>query len=59
MNNPRLRWLEVGVRAPVTDNEASVLVYTLVQMCGRSVLEHDGWLYAYFEEPDELSGFIE
>ena len=59
MNNPRLRWLEVGVRAPVTDNEASVLVDTLVQMCGRSVLEHEGWLYAYFEEPDELSGFIE
>ena len=53
MNNPRLRWLEVGVRAPVTDNEASVLVDTLVQMCGRSVLEHEGWLYAYFEEPDE------
>tara|TARA_Y100000588_G_scaffold156190_1_gene170215 strand:+ start:220 stop:1092 length:873 start_codon:yes stop_codon:yes gene_type:complete len=59
MNYPKLRWLEVGIRSPVTDNEASVLVDTLVQMCGRSVLEREGWLYTYFEEPDELSGFIE
>jgi ribosomal protein L11 methyltransferase len=43
----------------VTDNEASILVDILVQMCGRGVLERDGWLYTYFEEPDELSGFIE
>ena len=28
-------------------------------MCGRGVLERDGWLYTYFEEPDDLSGFIE
>jgi len=59
MKYPKLRWLEVGIRTPVTDNEASVLVDTLVQMCGRGVLERDGWLYTYFEEPDDLSGFIE
>ena len=59
MKYPTLRWLEVGIRAPVTDNEALVLVDTLVQMCGRGVLERDGWLYTYFEEPVELSGFIE
>ena len=58
MKYPKLRWLEVGIRTPVTDNEASVLVDTLVQMCGRGVLERDGWLYTYFEEPDALSGFI-
>ncbi len=59
MKYPKLRWLEVGIRTPVTDNEASILVDILVQMCGRGVLERDGWLYTYFEEPDELSGFIE
>ena len=59
MKYPKLRWLEVGIRTPVTDNEASILVGTLVQMCGRGVLERDGWLYTYFEEPDDLSGFIE
>jgi len=59
MKYPKLRWLEVGIRAPVTDNEASILVDTLVQMCGRGVLERDGWLYTYFEEPGDLSGFIE
>ena len=59
MKYPKLRWLEVVICTPVTDNEASVLVDTLVQMCGRGVLERDGWLYTYFEEPDDLSGFIE
>ena len=59
MKYPKLRWLEVGMRTPVTDNEALVLVDTLVQMCGRGVLERDGWLYTYFEEPDDPSGFIE
>jgi len=59
MKYPKFRWLEVGIRTPVTDNEASVLVDTLVQMCGRGVLERDGRLYTYFEEPDDLSGFIE
>jgi ribosomal protein L11 methyltransferase len=59
MKYPKLRWLEVGIRTPVTDNEASVLVDTLVQMCGRGVLERDGWLYTYFEEPGDLSGFVE
>ena len=50
MKYPKLRWLEVGIRTPVTDNEASVLVDTLVQMCGRGVLERDGWLYTYLPE---------
>ena len=59
MKYPKFRWLEVGIRTPVTDNEALVLVDTLVQMCGRGVLERDGWFYTYFEEPGDLSGFIE
>ena len=29
MKYPKLRWLEVGIRAPVTDNEASILVDTV------------------------------
>ena len=58
MKLQQLRWLEIGIRIPVADNEASVLVDTLVRICGRGVLERDSWIYMYFDEPNDVYGFI-
>ena len=58
MKLQQLRWLEIGIRMPVADNEASVLVDTLVGICGRGVLERDSWIYMYFDEPNDVYGFI-
>ena len=44
---PGLRWLELGIRAPVTDNKASILVH----ICGRGVLERDGWVTCTLKNP--------
>ncbi|MDH3271171.1 MAG: 50S ribosomal protein L11 methyltransferase [Gemmatimonadota bacterium] len=53
------RWLELRVRIPANESAASLGPDALIESGARGVVEEDGALVAYFEEPDDPGGFVD
>lgn len=59
MTDPGRRWLEVTVRCPSAGELAPLLADAMVSLGARGVVERGGAFVSYFEEPDDVSDFVE